>query len=82
MEKWVFSLTLRNSAGVLSSLTALFADRGISIESLSAQAGGGPAGLPGTATLTFAASASRKTHLARRLGRLESVLEIAERRCD
>lgn len=41
MDKWIFSLKLRNSAGVLAALTALFADRGVSIESLSAQGGGG-----------------------------------------
>lgn len=81
MEKWIFSLKLRNSAGVLSSLTALFADRGVSIESLTAH-GGGPAGTSGTATLTFAASEARKSHLARLLGRLESVLALAEFRYD
>ncbi len=81
MDKWIFSLKLRNSAGVLSSLTALFADRGVSIESLTAH-GGGPAGVPGTAVLTFAASEARKSHLARLLGRLASVLEVAEYRYD
>ena len=80
MEKWIFSLKLRNSAGVLSSLTALFADRGVSIESLSAQGGSGPAAAPGTALLTFAAPEAKKAHLARLLGRLASVLEMAEYR--
>ncbi len=80
MDKWIFSLKLRNSAGVLSSLTALFADRGVSIESLSAHGGGGLS--PGTAVMTFAASASRKAHLARLLGRLASVLEVTEYRYD
>ncbi len=82
MDKWIFSLKLRNSAGVLSSLTALFADRGVSIESLSAHGGGGSAASPGTAVMTFAASPSRKAHLARLLGRLASVLEVAEYRYD
>ena len=82
MDKWIFSLKLRNSAGVLSSLTALFADRGVSIESLSAHGGSVSSGLPGTAVLTFAASESRKAHLARLLGRLASVLEVAEYRYD
>ncbi len=80
MDKWIFSLKLRNSAGVLSSLTALFADRGVSIESLSAHGGGGLS--PGTAVMTFAASPSRKAHLARLLGRLATVLEVAEYRYD
>ncbi len=66
---------------MLSSLTALFADRGVSIESLTAHGGGG-AGAPGTAVLTFAASESRKTHLARLLGRLASVITLAEYRYD
>lgn len=82
MDKWIFSLKLRNSAGVLSSLTVLFADRGVSIESLSAHAGGGPSALPAAAVLTFEASEARKAHLARLLGRLESVLDIAEYRYD
>lgn len=82
MDKWIFSLKLRNSAGVLSSLTALFADRGVSIESLSAHGGGGSAASPGTAVLTFAASEARKAHLARLLGRLASVLEVTEYRYD
>lgn len=82
MDKWIFSLKLRNSAGVLSSLTALFADRGVSIESLTAHAGGGQSALPATAVLTFEASEARKAHLARLLGRLESVLDVAEYRYD
>lgn len=82
LDKWIFSLKLRNSAGVLSSLTALFADRGVSIESLSAQGGGGSSASPGTATMTFAASEARKAHLARLLGRLASVLEVTEYRYD
>ena len=80
MDKWIFSLKLRNSAGVLSSLTALFADRGVSIESLSAHGGGGVS--PGMAVMTFAATEARKAHLARLLGRLASVLEVTEYRYD
>lgn len=80
MDKWIFSLKLRNSAGVLSALTALFADRGVSIESLTAHGGMGTAGGHGTAVLIFAASEARKTHLARLLGRLASVLEVTEYR--
>lgn len=82
MDKWIFSLKLRNSAGVLSSLTALFADRGVSIESLTAHAGGGTTAPNGTAILTFTASAARKGHLARLLGRLASVQELTEYRYD
>jgi acetolactate synthase small subunit len=77
LDKWIFSLKLRNSAGVLAALTALFADRGVSIESLSAQGGGAA---QGTAVLTFAASLSRKNHLARLLARLASVQEVTEYR--
>ena len=82
MEKWIFSLKLRNSAGVLSALTALFADRGVSIESLSAQGGGAAGAAQGTAVLTFAASEARKSHLARLLERLASVQEVTEYRYD
>ena len=84
MEKWIFSLKLRNSAGVLAALTALFADRGVSIESLSAQGGGvvQEGGATGTATLTFAATEARKSHLARLLERLASVQEVTQYRYD
>lgn len=76
LEKWIFQLKLRNRAGVLSSLTALFADRGLSLESLSAHEGSGP-GMTGTATLTVAATDAQKTHLARLLGRLDTVELVA-----
>ncbi len=82
MDKWIFSLKLRNSAGVLAALTALFADRGVSIESLSAQGGGTSGTAQGTAVLTFAASEARKSHLARLLERLASVQEVTQFRYD
>ncbi len=82
MDKWIFSLKLRNSAGVLAALTALFADRGVSIESLSAQGGGTAGAVQGTAVLTFAASEARKSHLARLLERLASVQEVTQFRYD
>ncbi len=78
--KWIFHLKLRNRAGVLLSLTSLFADRGVSIESLTAQAGSGPERHDGTAILTFAASVPKKDHLARLLGRLSAVQELIEYR--
>ena len=67
---------------MLSSLTALFADRGVSIESLTAHSGGGAAAPNGTAILTFTASDAKKGHLARLLGRLASVQELTEYRYD
>ncbi len=80
-EKWIFQLKLRNRAGVLSSLTALFSDRGLSLESLSAHEGTGP-GMTGTAILTLAATAARKDHLTRLLGRLDTVELVAVLRYD
>ena len=82
MERWIFSLKLRNRAGVLSALTALFADRGVSIESLTAQAAGGTGAAHGSAILTFAASPAKKAHLARLLERLASVQALTEYRYD
>lgn len=80
-EKWIFQLKLRNRAGVLSSLTALFSDRGLSLESLSAHEGSGP-GFTGTAILTLAATAARKDYLTRLLGRLDTVALVAVLRYD
>lgn len=82
MDKWIFSLKLRNSAGVLAALTALFADRGVSIESLTAHGSSRPSAPHGTAILAFAASEAKKVHLARLLGRLASVIEVTEFRYD
>lgn len=78
-DKWIFQLKLRNRAGVLSALTALFADRGVSLESLTAHAADQGTTF-GTALLTFAAPAAKKDHLARLLGRLASVQEVTEYR--
>ena len=80
LDKWIFLLKLRNRAGVLLSLTSLFADRGVSIESLTAHAGSGPGTPYGTAILTFTASAAKKDHLARLLSRLAAVHELTEYR--
>ncbi len=80
LDKWIFLLKLRNRAGVLLSLTSLFADRGVSIESLTAHAGSGPGPAYGTAILTFAAPPAKKDHLARLLDRLAAVQELTEYR--
>ena len=80
MDKWIFQLKLRNRSGVLLSLTSMFADRGVSIESLTAHAGVWPGPACGTAILTFAASPAKKDHLARLLGRLAAVQELTEYR--
>lgn len=76
VRRWVFLLRLRSRAGVLSALTAVFADRGVSIETLNAHDAGvdGPLG---SAVLTFAATAAKKDYLARLLGRLSVVTEVS-----
>lgn len=81
VRRWVFLLRLRSRAGVLSALTAVFADRGVSIETLNAHdaSAGGPLG---SAVLTFAATAAKKDYLARLLGRLSVVTEVTEYRYD
>ncbi len=76
VDKWIFLLKLRNRSGVLLSLTSLFADRGVSIESLTAHAGVWPGTAGGTAILTFAAPPAKKDHLAR----LAAVHELTEYR--
>ena len=80
LDKWIFLLKLRNRAGVLLSLTSLFADRDVSIESLTAHASSGLGTPYGTAIPTFAASAAKKDYLARLLGRLDAVHELTEYR--
>ena len=80
IDRWIFLLKLRNRSGVLLSLTSLFADRGVSIESLTAHGGIGPGTTSGTAILTFAAPTAKKDHLARLLNRLAAVHELTEYR--
>jgi acetolactate synthase small subunit len=82
MDRWIFLLKLRNRAGVLSALTAVFADRGVSIESLTAHAGSGHGTPDGTAILTFAAPEAKKDHLARLLTRHAAVRALTEYRYD
>lgn len=79
VRRWVFMLRLSSRAGVLSALTAVFADRGVSIETLNAHdaSAGGPLG---SAVLTFAATAAKKDYLARLLRRLSVVTDVAEYR--
>lgn len=79
VRRWVFLLRLRSRAGVLSALTAIFADRGVSIETLNAH-DAGVGGPLGSAVLTFAATAAKKDYLARLLGRLSVVTEVTEYR--
>ena len=81
-EKWIFRLRLRNRPGVLSALTALFADRGVSLDSLTAHDSGGSGASYGTTILTFTAGASKKDYLARLLGRLAAVEALTEFRYD
>ena len=79
LRRWVFMLRLNSRAGVLSALTAVFADRGVSIETLNAR--DARAGEPlGSAGLTFAATAAKKDYLARLLRRLSVVTELSEYR--
>ena len=80
MDRWIFQLKLRNRSGVLLSLTSLFADRGVSIESLTAHGASEAGTASGTAILTFAASAAKKDHLARLLRRLAAVHALTEYR--
>lgn len=80
VRRWVFQLRLSSRAGVLSALTAVFADRGVSIETLNAHDAGGSGGPLGSAVLTFAATAAKKDYLARLLGRLSVVTEVTEYR--
>ena len=78
MEKWIFLIKVKNRPGVLSAITALFADRGVSIDSLTAHDSSG-VGVPfGSAILTFAANTGKKEHLKRLLTRLAAVQEVAE----
>ena len=81
-EKWIFLLRLRNRPGVLSALTALFADRGVSLDSLTAHDSGGLGASSGTTILTFTASCAKKDYLARLLGRLAAVESLTEYRYD
>ena len=81
-EKWIFLLRVRNRPGVLAALTALFADRGVSLDSLTAHDSGSLGGPHGTTILTFTASAAKKDYLARLLGRLEAVQSLTEYRYD
>ena len=78
MDKWIFLIKVKNRPGVLSAMTALFADRGVSLDSLTAHDSSGVGTPYGTAILTFHATPGKKDHLKRLLTRLEAVQEVQE----
>lgn len=75
-ERWIFLVKVKNSPGVLAAMTALFADRGVLIDSLTAHDSNAVHASFGTAILTFAASPAKRAHLARLLERLAAVSEV------
>jgi acetolactate synthase small subunit len=82
MERWLFLIRANNRPGVLAAITALFADRGVSLDGLTIYDIHANEQGDGLATLTFRARETKKGHLARQLRRLEMVHELAEYRCD
>jgi acetolactate synthase small subunit len=82
MERWLFLIRADNRPGVLAAITALFADRGVSLDGLTIYDMHTTERGDGLATLTFQAREAKKEHLARQLRRLEMVHELVEYRCD
>ncbi len=80
VDRWIFLLQVRSRPGVLSAITAVFADRGISIESLTAHDSSRTGQAYGTVLLTFLATPVKKDYLARLLHRSATVQDIVEYR--
>ena len=82
MDRWIFLITVKNRPGALAAITALFAERGVSLDSVVAHDSGQTQDSFGVVTLTFRAGAARKENLARLLARLAIVQGVREYRYD
>ena len=74
--RWIFHLQVNNRPGVLSAVTAIFADRGFSIQTLTAHDSGDMGTTFGAVLLTFTAPAVKKDYLARILSRSAMVQHV------
>jgi acetolactate synthase small subunit len=81
-ERWIFLLQVKSRPGVLSAITAVFADRGLSIETLTAHDSSRTDDAHGTILLTFDAPESKKDYLARLLVRSATVQSLSQYRYD
>ena len=81
-DRWIFLLQVKSRPGVLSAVSAVFADRGVSIESLTAHDSSHTGAAFGTVLLTFAASEAKKDYLARVLSRSATVDDVMQYRYD
>ena len=80
IERWIFLLQVKSRPGVLSAITAVFADRGISIETLTAHDSSRTGEPQGTIQLSFAATTAKKEYLGRLLARSATVQDIVQYR--
>ena len=74
--RWIFHLQVNNRPGVLSAVTAIFADRGFSIQTLTAHDSGDTGTAFGAVLLTFTAPSVKKDYLARILSRSAMVQHV------
>jgi hypothetical protein len=82
IDRWIFLLQVKSRPGALSAVTAIFADRGVSIETITAYDSSHTGAAFGTVLLMFAASAAKKAYLARVLSRSAMVEEVVQYRYD
>jgi acetolactate synthase small subunit len=82
VDRWIFLLQVKSRPGALSAVTAIFADRSVSIETITAHDSSCTGAVSGTVLLTFAASAAKKNYLARVLSRSVMVEEVVQYRYD
>ena len=76
MERWVFVIKSQDQPGVLTTATAVFSNRGVSLETILGSGGGITGTEGGRFVLSFRASQRQQELLLRTLERLSAVKQV------
>ena len=76
MERWVFVIKSQDQPGVLTTATAVFSNRGVSLETILGSGGGITGTEGGRFVLSFRASKRQQELLLRTLERLSAVKQV------
>lgn len=77
-QHWVFRAHLLDRAGALTSIASAFSNEGISIDTVVGHGREAPAGLDGSAVMTFWCTEAEKDIMVRKIRRLSKVTGLEE----
>jgi hypothetical protein len=76
--RWLFRAHVVDRAGALTSIASAFSNEGVSIETISGHGFEARAGVDGNVVLTFACTEAEKDKMARKIRRLNKVIQLDE----